>query len=462
MWRTAIVVVLLAAAVSASHAHAVEFGFNDNAVAQGIIDESGDARLLADVGAGVHRTTFNWRFAELSPKRYSFGLYDRIYAADLSRGVRPLLILMYSPDWTWRRGIRCARDEQCLYPPSRRGFGALARVAKRLVRRYPEMAAIELWNEPNLEAFWHSGPDPEHYAKMLGVVDRAVRRAGSDIPVLAGSLSNAPDVADIPGLSPAEYLRRMYEAGARGSFDGLSIHPYPHGRDLAPMYRMLTETLDLRARFRDRTPVWVTEIGETTTAWVSPDEQAVYLTYLTETLSARREIAAVLLHTLMEPPFGDTFETGFGIVRQDGSVKPAYCALARQRMRVPSGCLFSLFEPATDPALPARWEAQATLQRVIEAASRHARRNGGTLDRFATGDEGVTAETAPGPSADPARVGVFHFGSRSAPATILCNASRAETSYCALYSRGRWVYGHAQGSVGAAAAATISGSSSGW
>ncbi len=406
----------------------------------------------------MHRFTFNWRFAEPTPGEYHFRFYDRIVAADRKRGIRTLPILMYAPDWAWAPGLACAPDVQCPYPPDARHLGAWKRMVTKLVLRYPDMAGLEVWNEPNLDVFYQPRPDPKGYTRLVRAAQKAVRKAGSKVPILAGSLANAPATAGVPGIDAGAFLRGMYRAGAAGHFDGLSVHPYPIGNDLAPMFKTLTDVATLRGRYHDRAPIWVTEIGSTTVGQVSDDEQAALLVRLVDVLGARPDVAAVLMHTLIEPPFGASSETGYGIVRQTGLVKPAYCALAALRLRSPSACLLSLFRPAPDTAQGARWDAQVSVQAAVDAAVAHARTHRGSLASFTTGTPDPGADAAPGPGADPANVGLFRFST----ATVLCAASRADTSYCALHSRGRWTYGHAAGPIGAAAQAMISGVSRSW
>lgn len=452
------VLVLLSVLAGAHPARAVMFGFNDNGVAQEVVSAPDDARLLAGTGAGLHRMTFNWRYAEPTPGRFQFDLYDRIIAEDRKQGIRPVLILMYAPDWTWGPGITCPRDVQCPYPPDGRHLGAWRRIVTELVGRYPDMAALEIWNEPNLDVFFKPRADPKHYTRLVRAADRAVNRAGSDVPVLAGSLANAPATFGVPGLDAQAFLKGMYRAGAAGHFDGLSVHPYPVGNDLAPMFKTLTDVATLRDRYRDRAPIWVTEIGSTTTGQVSEEQQAQLLMRLMGILEARPGIAAVLLHTLVEPPFGTNGETGYGIVRRDGLPKPAYCALARLRLRSPSNCRLSVLSPAPDLAQDARWDAEVRVQAAVDAAVAHARANQGSLTSFETGTADPGPGAAPGPDADPSAVGIY----RLKGATLLCAASRADSSYCAMRDHGRWSYGHATGTIGAAVQATIDGASRGW
>src|SRR3954451_8533903 len=80
------------------------FGFNDNAVRAGQLSAPADAGLAARAGANLTRVTFDWRYAEPSPRQYDLSAYDAIYRASLAKGIRPLWIVMFAPRWAWAPG----------------------------------------------------------------------------------------------------------------------------------------------------------------------------------------------------------------------------------------------------------------------------------------------------------------------------------------------------------------------
>jgi hypothetical protein len=453
----AVLFTLLASVLHPSPGRAVTFGFNDARI-QDNIPDTREAQLLSGVGAQIHRFTFNWRFAEQRRGQYSFGIYDSIYRADMAQGIRPLLVLMYAPNWALPRHTPCLPTQLCQYAPDKRHLKPWRGIVRTLVKRYPRLAAIEIWNEPNLMAFWHPFPNPKRYAMLVRAAHRAARRAHSHVPILAGSLADANEVVPtIPGMRPGTFLAGMLRRHLVGHFDGLSIHPYPRGVNLAPMFRALTEVDQVRARFGDRSPIWVTEVGASTSGEVSEAQQAALLVRVLELLGARPDIHAVLIHTLFDPPDASGNERGYGVLTTTGTVKPSYCALAALRLRTPSQCSLGLLRPSPDPDQEARWDAQSDVQGAVDAAVTYIHHHHGSLKGFSTGGPQPHPNQMPGPSADPARVGTFAFGHT----TLLCAASRADSSYCALYA-GSWTYGNAVGPIGAAANATLNGRSHGW
>ena len=323
------------------------FGFNDNSVAAQMTTPAQDADLNARVGANVVRLTFDWRFAEPQKDDYRFGLYDDIYRESLARGVRPLFIVLFAPSWALDPSTPCNQwAADCRLPPSRANDPELAQVAALLADRYPQAAGIEVWNEPNQNHFWKSGPDPARYAEMLRAVYPAVKAVDPAMPVAGASLSDNPDGRF--GIPPREYLRALYQAGVKGNMDAISIHPYSHVPGL--LDKTFADVRATRQAYGDsETPLWVTETGVTTSGqnsdwpdiWLStPAEQATKLVALYRKLSAMPDVEALMIHTLVEPR-GDVLTNpylGFGVLDPELEPKPAYCALALERGR-PDPCL---------------------------------------------------------------------------------------------------------------------------
>ncbi len=314
-------------------------GFNDNGVVQGVVDAATDAQLTQRVGATVTRLGFDWRWAEPSPGEYHLSMYDDIYREDRARGIRPLFILVFAPSWA--NNWACNQwTTDCHYPPSADHFDDAGRMAALLARRYPEAAGIEVWNEPNITPFWQPSPDAAAYAGLLRAVYSSVKAADPNMPVIGGSMAVGTGIGDF--ISPYDFTSAIYEHGAGGSMDALSVHPYPYS---ATSLYNTTSVLDsvrsaLGAHGAAGKPLWVSELGITTTGpWpVTESEQASTFTGLYRTLRAMPDVKAIMFHTLVEPPTESwDAETGYGIVRRDLSPKPAYCSLARELGRA-SAC----------------------------------------------------------------------------------------------------------------------------
>jgi hypothetical protein len=474
------VVLCLAVAPAASAATTPQsFGFNDNAASWGVIPAAADAALASRAGATVHRLVFDWRWAQRTPTDWRLGTYDTIYSADLAAGIRPIFILFAAPQWTWASGTPCVQATQdCRYPPGPTHLDAWRNVVQVLVRRYPKLAGLEIWNEPNLTIFWQSGPDPAYYTTLVKEAHGAVRAVHSNVPVIGGSLSNYPGPDGSTGMSSASFLAAMYAAGMKGQMDGLSVHPYPSDIDEWRFYKTLTEVREIRDANGDATPLWITELGITTSGsgppqTLSENDQAVLFTRLLARLRAMPDVRTVVVHTLLEPTqFGwNSPERGYGVLRPDLTPKPAYCALAAAN-GTGYVCPADVAPAVPDPTQVARWQAQDLLQEAADAARAYRRQHGAYagLDSPALhaidpalSDQPAVGDLAPGGQADPSRIGVWVWTTSLGETLLLCNTSRADRSYCieTIY-RKSWTYAHADGSVYAAAGALNYGYSQTW
>ena len=440
------------------------FGFNDNGALQNVLTPSLDAELHTALGSKVVRFGFDWRWAEPAPGVYDFARYDALWAAMRARGIRPVIILMFSPSWA--NDWACNQyTSDCRIPPTPNHYADAGRMAARLVQRYPDAAAIELWNEQNLEHFWRS-PNPEAYAALLKSVHGAVKAANRHMPVISGGLSNvAPDV---PGLSPREYLRRMYAAGAKRHLDGIGIHPYPFDVDTSRFYNALDDVRDVRDANGDKAKeLWISELGMTTMGrWAfSEAEQANVLRNLHRVVGRMPDVRALLLHTVADDPN----EPGYGLARGDLSPRPAFCAIAAER-----GTAYAC-PPTVPQATPgadqtARWTAQDHLHAALDAArswyASYKTFAGFTQVQMAARAPQLSSAAPPepaqsGPSADPRKIALYRTAN---PAELLlCNASQADRAYCIWTLRpDRVAYGAANGGTWDAAGAIMSGSSRIW
>ena len=320
-----------------SAAPPIRFGFNDNAVRAGWVSAETDAELTARAGADLHRVTFDWRWAEPYRGDYRLAEYDAIYQAMLARGIRPVFILLFSPWWSWEQPAQCDQwGEECRFPPARAEDAEWREIAGIVAERYPEAAAIEIWNEPNYPGFWHSGPDPARYTELLASAHEAIKSHNPSMTVVGGALSGHDRTAD-GVISSAAFTRAIYDQGAARSMDALSFHPYMDRPDPAIIAAKVDALRAVRDSFGDHDkPLWITETGLTTSGpdAVTEQQQADALGATYRLLAGMADVDAVMVHSLIEPDRDASDpETGFGVLRRDLSAKPAFCALAALRGR---------------------------------------------------------------------------------------------------------------------------------
>lgn len=337
------------------------FGFNDDWQ-----DLRGEFEFARDAGGQVLRFPVGWHKVQPhTPLLWDWSLYDEIYEEAQQTGLRIVFAPQNAPCWTRGGGLGCEQEEFGGNPPDPEYLDEYEDFVRAAVERYPQMVAVEAWNEPNLSPYWTPAPSPEDYVPLLQATYTAVKDVRSDMPVLFGGLASvSSSSASGRRIAYGEFLRRAYELGAGPYFDALSVHPYVwteqrtlangkggkgkgkkdrRGLTLRQAGLIRAERIVERARGivadvrrimadhgQAAKDVWVTEIGLTTRGrWaVSPRMQAELLPRLYDSLSADPEVKAILFHRMFDHGSKDAY----GLVHSDrATLKPAYCAIAQWR-----------------------------------------------------------------------------------------------------------------------------------
>ena len=326
------------------------FGFNDSAYLVGQVSLEEDLALHRGVGSTIWRFPLDWATVQPDPDRLDLQRTDENYCAAVEAGVRPLFHLSGIPSWAAGTFLEC--KVPCLRPPDEDQYPALRRFAELIATRYPQAAAIEAWNEPNLEAYWQDGPDPARYVDVLREIYEGVKDGNPRMPVLGGALSNNPADAD-GNLSLHTFLDAMVADGAGRYMDALSLHAYPTAAldEETEQFEPALEEVRSFAANTENWPqrLWITETGMATPPGaafsppVSEEVQASTNLEIYERLDAEGDVDAVLFHTLVEPdPALIPGGSGFGWVSSpDTGLQPklVYCAFASLGGQdLPEGC----------------------------------------------------------------------------------------------------------------------------
>lgn len=316
------------------------FGYNENWLLE-------DAFVEAAAASGANGARFNvsWSVVEPRPGSYRWEAYDSLYARMLAVGIRPVLVLLDSPCWAYDPVPQTCASTRPAVPPGPHALEAFSRFAGMVAERYPRARGIEVWNEPNYREYWRVGPegspappDPARYARLLAAAYDGIERANPAMPVAAaGLLAGATGAGR--GMAYTTFLERMLRSGARNHFDAIAVHPYPFFTEnraravsaTVERLRSLLTRLELR-----RTPIWVTEVGVSTSGPepVTPFSQAIALAAIHRALVHGPNVPVAVIHRMVDDPTAPSSrEAGWGVMTAAGQVKPAYCALARQRER---------------------------------------------------------------------------------------------------------------------------------
>jgi hypothetical protein len=287
----------------------------------------------ARANARVIRFPLDWTTVQpQSADRWHWSDYDRLFSAAKAQGLGVILEPTGTP--CWARGAFGCLDGTDPGPPDPAFDFQWARFVRRAVRRYPDITALEVWNEPNSDCFWEDGPDPARYATLLREAYQASKSARPDVPVLFGGI--VPPGLCRPGEDGyVQFLKAADAAGAVGHYDGIALHPYPvpFGRTdyRERVLGLIAHVRKALPRKKEKLPIWITELGISThgSQAVSEQMQAQRLPALYKLLARVPHLPVVVIHRLFDDPAAEAPEDGFGLLRSDLSPKPAYGKMRR-------------------------------------------------------------------------------------------------------------------------------------
>jgi hypothetical protein len=214
-------------------------------------------------------------------------------------------------------------------------------------REHPELNAavaprvFEIMNEPYV--YWQGGPyDPAGYAQLVKRTAEAVRPVSDQVQLALAAATTYYG----PSNNGADWIGALYSAvpNLNDYFDVVAVHPYAHDPDTCdPQFRWCFRQIEvIRSRFVARGAadkrIWITELGNNTGGdnASTEAEQAAYLTRYVEMAKAYGYVDGLLYYTYEDfcTDAGDK-ECWFGLVRPDGSRKPAFDALRRAALANP-------------------------------------------------------------------------------------------------------------------------------
>jgi hypothetical protein len=293
------------------------------------------------LGVELLRETFDWSKIEVAPGTYDFTAYDGFVGDAARAGIAVLPVLFRAPSF------RGGKPGVLAYPPTR--YGDLGAFGAALVRRYgpngsywsqnPDVPRVpirawQIWNEPNLKAYWPRGPNPKEYARLLKATAGPIKAADPGAEIVTAGMPESK-----VGVPLAKYIPGLYRAGAARSFDVLAINPYGH--TAGAVIRNITAARRLMRRFHDKAPIWATELGWSDAGPASPERvgaqgQATQLTKLVGALlrdRTRLNLRGFVYYAWRDgQPYSgkDFWGLHTGLLAADGQPKPAYFALQQR------------------------------------------------------------------------------------------------------------------------------------
>lgn len=200
-------------------------------------------QMAEELGVGWIKQQFPWAEIEYSPdpdpkigywdnknSQSAWTKYDNIVNLAQQYGLRVVARIDSAPLWSH------PNNPDPKAPPSADHLADFSDFIGTFVNRYRgSIAAIQVWNEPNLKGEWATGSpvNAGEYIDLLKVAYTAAKNANPDIIVLAAPLATNNESLTYAGnLNELDYLQGMYDAGAKQYFDAMSANAY--GTTYAP------------------------------------------------------------------------------------------------------------------------------------------------------------------------------------------------------------------------------------
>jgi hypothetical protein len=287
--------------------------------------------LAVASGARLVRVDLNWDWIETKRDVYDWSLYDPYVAELQRRGLRPLFILnrtnaLHGAPF---KALVDGRQTEGISPPSSAAdIGAFVRWATTAAERYRESRPIwEIWNEPDMEGFWPPRPNPPRYVALARATCKAIRAK------LPGAVVVGPAVADMPTVwrQSQPLLNAVFaDAELHDCLDAVSIHTHRFGQTPETISR---DYAVMRARYEAavpadrRRPIIDTEWGDSVfDSGISEATQAEWLPRMV-LVNLMEGVGLTNWYCLLDVGADNNdMEHRFGLVRADGSKRPAFGA----------------------------------------------------------------------------------------------------------------------------------------
>lgn len=288
---------------------------------------------IKDSGSSWIRFDFDWSYIESTQGTFDWSSTDQLVDSATDAGLDILGLITYTPEW--------AQDQSAPAPDTHTrpaDPGTFAAFAGRAADRYADsVLSWEIWNEPNLRAFFNPAPDAASYAELLTGASTAIKAVQPDATIISGGLSPATDNGT--DISPTTFLAELYDAGAGQQFDVVGMHPYsfpalpsdPLTQRWNSFYRMRLMHETMTENGDTAKNIWATEFGAPTGTSPESVTEAVQAEILRDGINEARRLGFVsklFVYSLQDrgSDLGDR-EQNFGLLDINHNPKPAFTVL---------------------------------------------------------------------------------------------------------------------------------------
>ena len=298
-----------------------------------------------------------WDDIEKQQGIFNWGEWDEALNAPSARGLKLMVSIVKAPPWA-------RAPFTSVGPPA--NPEDIKPFMTALIQRFKgKIHAVEVWNEANLHHEWGvMGPDAyRQYGQMLKAAYESIKAVDPTVVVLFGAPTPTGVTDPHIGMDDATYIRRVYEEfpEVKNYFDALAVHPngganHPDdtfggqnrsiwGWNNHPSFffnRFEEIKAIMIAQGDPNKTIWFSEFGWSSTPvtqivggyeysqYNSEQDQADFLVRAFQKIKADFPYVTHMFvwNLNFQQLVGPTDEKyGFGILRQDGSNRPAFDAL---------------------------------------------------------------------------------------------------------------------------------------
>ena len=309
------------------------------------------------------KLTIQWQWHESEQGQFDFATLDPLIEALTENNLNILATITGTP--AWARPSASPEQLKENSPPDK--FGDLVAFTTELVTRYTgNIAAYEIWTQPNLRREWNSAIYPigaEYYLDLVDVVASEIRAVDSAVTIISAGLAPTGFNDGFNAVDDFLFMETLIENNISEIVDAIGIHPYgwansPEARccsngsntmneDNPHFYFVDTiQTYHDMLTYRDLTiPMWITRLGwgtsegtpittinSETSYWeqTNSQEQASYVVDALQFVDEYPLIEATIVYNLNGCIATDTRACAYSIIADDDFARPLARALAQR------------------------------------------------------------------------------------------------------------------------------------
>jgi hypothetical protein len=273
---------------------------------------------VAATGATWFTTDFSPSFVAPNQGSFDFTQTDEIMRQTARVGVKTIAVIAYNPPWLGP------------YRGDPSDHAAWASLAAQIVAHYPDLAAVQIWHEPNLPGFWGPSPDVAAYTDLLKRYYSAIREVAPSMKVLAGATAPSGGTGGGGPYAPEAFFAGIYANGGKNAFTHAAHHPASYPEDPDPSAGGFGATAKIRAIMvangDGAKQIWCTAAGAPISGsqGVTESAQADHVTkYLNAWWYGSWDYTGPFMWSNLWDQAAVLDDDSFGLYRHDWSPRPA-------------------------------------------------------------------------------------------------------------------------------------------